>query len=88
MRRQRSLLFAAEKGQVLPIALFFMSALLGMMSMATDLGLFFHDRRHLQNTTDAAALAGAAELPLHPDIAIDRARLWATKNGIDRKSVV
>jgi len=87
MRRQRSLLFAAEKGQVLPIALFFMSALLGMMSMATDLGLFFHDRRHLQNTTDAAALAGAAELPLHPDIAIDRARLWATKNGISSAQI-
>jgi hypothetical protein len=87
MRGRSPLLLADEKGQVLAIALFFMSVLLGMLSMATDLGLFFHDRRHLQNTTDAAALAGAAELPLHPDLALDRARLWASKNGISNSEI-
>jgi Putative Flp pilus-assembly TadE/G-like len=82
MGRKSSLLFAAESGQAITIAILCMSVLLGMVSMATDPGLFFHDRRHLQNTTDAAALAGAAELPLHPDLAADRAREWAAKNGI------
>ena len=87
MRRKPSLPFAAEKGQAVTIAILCMSMLLGMVSMATDLGLFFHDRRHLQNSTDAAALAGAAELPLHPDLAVDRARQWATKNGIPNAQI-
>ena len=60
-----------QSGQVITIAVLFMSVLLGMMSMAIDLGLFFEDRRHLQNTADAAALAGVAELPGNPDLARD-----------------
>ncbi len=87
MHRKSSLLFAAEKGQAVTIAILCMSVLLGMVSMATDLGLFYHDRRHLQNTTDAAALAGAAELPQHPDVAIDRARQWVAKNGIPSSEI-
>jgi hypothetical protein len=71
-----------QSGQVVTIAVLFMSVLLGMMSMAIDLGLFFEDRRHLQNTADAAALAGVAELPGNPDLARTRARQWANKHGI------
>ena len=71
-----------QSGQMLTIAVLFMSALLGMMSMAIDIGLFFEDRRHLQNTADAAALAGVAELPGNPDLAKARARQWAHKHGM------
>jgi Putative Flp pilus-assembly TadE/G-like len=71
-----------QSGQMLTIAVLFMSVLLGMVSMAIDLGLFFEDRRHLQNTADAAALAGVAELPGNPSLAQERARQWANKHGI------
>jgi len=71
-----------ERGQALAIAMLFMSVALGLTAMSVDLGLFFEDRRHLQNTADAAALAGAAELPYYPDRAEARAEEWANLNGI------
>jgi len=82
LRGKASLLLRAERGQALAIATLFMSVVLGLTAMTVDLGLFFEDRRHLQNTADAAALAGAAELPYYPDRAEERAEEWANLNGI------
>ena len=82
MRGKASLLWGCERGQALLVATLFMSVALGLTAMSVDLGLFFEDRRQLQNTADAAALAGAAELPNHPDRAQDRAEEWANLNGI------
>jgi hypothetical protein len=50
--------------------------------MAIDVGLFYEDRRHYQNTADAAALAGVAELPLNPAAAMQKANEWAANNGV------
>ena len=59
-----------------------MTVLLGFAAMAIDIGLFFEDRRHLQNSADAMALAGVQELPSNPASAISKAKTWATNNGI------
>ncbi len=40
-----------------------MTALLGFLSMATDVGNMFRARRSMQTVADAAALAGASEYP-------------------------
>jgi hypothetical protein len=64
------------------VAMLFMPAALGLTAMSVDVGLFFEDRRQLQNTADAAALAGAIELPYHPDEARERAEEWANANGV------
>jgi hypothetical protein len=61
----------------------FMVVILGFAAMAIDVGLFLHERRELQNAADAAALAGAQELPLSPAHAGQKAAEWAEKNGID-----
>src|SRR4029453_12793974 len=45
-------------------------------------GLFFKDRRHYQNSADAMALAGVAELPTNPAGAKSRAQQWAANNGV------
>jgi len=58
------------------------TVLLGFTAMAIDIGMFFEDRRHLQNTSDAAALAGVVELPQDPPLAKSKARDWALKHGI------
>jgi hypothetical protein len=58
-----------------------MAALLGFTAMAIDVGLLYEDRRHLQNTADAAALAGVAELPGDPAAARARAEDWVVKHG-------
>jgi Putative Flp pilus-assembly TadE/G-like len=76
-----------ERGQVLLIAVLFMSVLLGFTAMAVDVGLFFEDRRQFQNSADAMALAGVAELPFNPASAQSKAQQWATNNGVDSSEI-
>ena len=53
-----------ERGQVLVLALVFtFMALLGIAAMVVDVGYAYYAHRSLQASTDAAALAGAQELP-------------------------
>ncbi len=68
-----------ERGQVLMIAALAMAVILGFTALAVDLGLFFHERRNLQNSADAAALAGVAYLPKDPITAVATAKDWAIK---------
>ena len=81
MRRKRDRGWS-ERGQVLVLAMVSMVALLGFVAMAVDVGLLLHERRTLQNAADAAALAGAAELPDNPALAVSKAQDWAAKNGV------
>src|SRR5439155_826956 len=48
-----------EGGQTLLIFVLALTVLLGMTAMAIDVGLLFEDRRHMQNTADAAAQVGS-----------------------------
>ena len=73
----------AERGQVLIMFALAAGVLFGFAAMAVDVGLILHQRRELQNTADAAALAGAIELPDNPGTAYDKAREWALNNGVD-----
>jgi hypothetical protein len=52
-----------EEGQAIVIAVFFMIVLLGFCALALDVGHAYLTTRHLQASTDAAALAGAQVLP-------------------------
>jgi hypothetical protein len=63
------------------------TVLLGFVAMAIDVGLFYEDRRHLQNTADAAALAGVAELPANPAAANLKAAEWVANNGVDSTEI-
>jgi len=71
-----------ESGQALILAAAAMVVVLGMAAMAIDVGMFLHERRELQNAADAAALAGAQDLPGSPGSAVISATSWAEKNGI------
>ena len=71
-----------ERGQTLLIFVLALTVLLGFTAMAIDVGLFYEDRRHMQNTADAAALAGVAELPYNPASAKIKAAEWAANNGV------
>jgi Flp pilus assembly protein TadG len=85
MRELRMLrcLWREESGQGLVVATLFMVVILGFAAMAIDVGLFMHEKRELQKAADAAALAGAQELPYSPAHAEQEAAEWAEKNGID-----
>ena len=89
---------ASEKGSVLLMVALGMVVLLGCASLVTDVGLLYTSRNRLINAADAAALAGAQELPDKPEMAEAVAREYAKANGViednlevevsaDRKSI-
>jgi Flp pilus assembly protein TadG len=72
-----------ERGQGLVVAALSMVVIMAFAAMAIDVGLFLQERRDLQKSADAAALAGAQELPASPGDAQQKTEEWAAKNGID-----
>jgi len=85
--RDRPHAYDRQRGQTLVVAVLAMTALIGMTAMTIDVGMLFHDRRHYQNSADAMALAGVAELPTNPALAITKAKTWATNNGISSNQI-
>lgn len=77
MRRDIS----GERGQTLVMVAIVMFVLLGVSAMALDVGETLWSRRVQQNAADAAALAGAREIPGNPDFAQQVASQYATNNG-------
>ncbi len=75
-------LWREESGQGLVVGTLVMVVVLGFGAMAVDVGLFLHERRELQKSADAAALAGAQELPYSSAEAHQKAAEWADNNGI------
>ena len=71
-----------ERGQALVLFALSLALLLGFTAIAIDVGLILHRRTDLQKAADAAALAGAQELPSGATaLAKQRAMEWAAKNG-------
>ena len=69
-----------EAGQVLMLFALLIPVLLGMAALAIDLGTYAAERRTLQNTADAIALAAAQDLP-DEDEARATALEWAAEEG-------
>ena len=76
-----------ERGQTLLMFVLALGVLMGFVAMAIDIGLLYEDRRHLQNSADAMALAGVAELPLNPVGARLKAEDWAANNDVDSSEI-
>ncbi|MEO8457161.1 MAG: TadE/TadG family type IV pilus assembly protein [Chloroflexota bacterium] len=72
-----------ERGQTLILFSLMISVLLIFVVMVVDVGFFLETRRTTQNVVDAAALAGAQELPASPVNAEAQARDYANRNGFD-----
>lgn len=62
-----------------------MTAVIGMAALVMDVGGVMIDRHRLRNAVDAAALAGAQELPGDPEEAEARALAYAAMNGAVRE---
>jgi Flp pilus assembly protein TadG len=71
----------SERGQAFVLTVISLVVLLGMAALVLDVGAWFHQKRHLQATADAAALAGAQFLPMTPGGAQAEALSNAGKNG-------
>jgi Flp pilus assembly protein TadG len=70
-----------EAGQAVVLSAVWMVVLLGMAGLVIDVGSWYRDQRNLQSDADAAALAGAQELPDDTASAGVMAQSYATKNG-------
>jgi Flp pilus assembly protein TadG len=73
----------SERGQAFVLVAVAMVMLLGMAALVLDVGNWFRDKRRLQGTVDAAALAGAQQLPDDSAAAQSQAMTYANKNGGD-----
>ena len=72
-----------ERGQGLVLFVLAAGVLFGFTALAIDVGVILQQRRSMQNAADAAALAGAVELPQNPLLAQAKAEEWAANNGVD-----
>jgi hypothetical protein len=79
----------SERAQSLVITLVFMTALIGMAAAVLDVGSWYRAHRKLQANADAAALAGAQELPRSTAEAQSTALVYADRNdgGLEAKNV-
>lgn len=77
-----------QKGVTQIIVIASLVAILGMAAMVIDVGSALAARIQLSNAVDAAALAGAMELPTDRESALDEARSYLTANGVDISDVV
>jgi hypothetical protein len=79
----------SERAQSLVITLLFMVALVGMAAAVLDVGSWYRADRKLQANADAAALAGAAELPMSTSKAELAAVDYGDRNdgGVEAKNV-
>ena len=71
----------AERGQSLVLITVFMMSLLGMAALAIDAGSWYQTKRTVQASADAAALAGASQLPVGWSTAQTAAQAEYARNG-------
>jgi len=71
-----------EKGATIVLLALSISALLGFAALAMDVGNMYVNKARLSNLADAAALAGAQDLPDEPQLAEDSAKSYAAQNGL------
>ncbi len=71
----------SDRGQATVLTLIFLVAVLGAAGLVLDVGAWFREQRDTQSTADAAALAGAQELPEFPGDAGALADSYVGKNG-------
>jgi len=76
-----------EKGVTVLLITLSLTAIIGFSALVIDAGLMFIERRKLVNALDAAALAGAQELPTDGYKAKEVAKDYAVKNGIPLEKI-
>ncbi|HEX2954515.1 MAG TPA: pilus assembly protein TadG-related protein [Bacillota bacterium] len=73
--------YKEEKGSIMVLFALLLVFMIGLVGMAADAGLVYHHRSILQNAADAAALAGAYQLP-NTMAATNVATAYSMINGI------
>ena len=74
-------ILCSQRGAVLLLAAVVLPAMLGFGALAIDIGMLYKSKTELSAAADAAALAGAQELPKKPGQAETIAQEYASRNG-------
>jgi Flp pilus assembly protein TadG len=70
----------AERGSIAVVVAIMLPVIFGLAGLVVDVGSWYLTRAQLQNAADAAALAGAADLPGDPSAAATAAQTLADRN--------
>ena len=73
----------SQSGQIMVLFTLMLVGILGLVALTIDVGIFLHQRQDVQNAVDAAALAGAQELPDDALTAQSLALQYAETNDTD-----
>ena len=87
MLKKLKRLITNSEGVVAIIVALLIVAFIGMTALVVDMGSLYEDRTSLQSVADAAALAGAQELPQSRAKAKQAATDYITNNRIDINSI-
>lgn len=71
-----------ERGSIVVLVALALTSMLGFCAIVADIGVLYAEKAHLQNSVDAAALAGVQELPNNPTLAEQTAKSYASQNGV------
>lgn len=74
-------LLSGQRGSVVVLTVLAFSAIFGAAALVVDMGTLYLNKTQVSNAADAAALAGAQQLPNDPDYANNIAKTYAGKNG-------
>jgi Flp pilus assembly protein TadG len=88
MRKLLGRLRREESGAIMVLTAAIIVAMLAMAAFAIDIGSFYQAQRQAQSAADAAALAGAQDLPGSQTTATTDATAYVTKNFHSATSVV
>jgi Flp pilus assembly protein TadG len=75
-------LLKSQKGAALVVFAMGLPIIIGLSSLTIDVGHILTNKAQVAAAVDAAALAGAQELPRFPDDAEDRATMFLKYNGV------
>jgi hypothetical protein len=85
--RSDSHLAKRPKGQIAVVIGVAAVGLISSMALAADVGVFYWTWAYLQKAADAAVLAGGTYLPEMQDRAMQKAREYVGRNGVDESEI-
>jgi hypothetical protein len=74
------LLRSRQSGQAIGLAAVVMVAMVGMLALVVDSGIFIETQRELQKSVDSAAMAGIFQVPSNRNLAVSMADDFAAQN--------
>jgi len=84
----KRVLSRSAEGQIIVVIAIAATALVGALSLGTDVGVFYFNWMQMQKAADAAVLAGASYLPSDPVAAIATTATYAEQNGVAPTEIV